>query len=631
MQEHYLCGMSQKVLLVIPPFTQLNTPYPATAYLKGFLESKGIAVAQADLSIELFAAIFNKQFLTEAFAEAKELEEIEFIEILEQQTKYLNKVDEVIAFLQSPSIEIAQVLSNLNYFPKGHRITKVNKEIIWAKGEEGIIDRAKHYSTLFVEELGDFIRANVDEFFSFTRYAEQIATSASSFDGLADSLEYEPTIIEHTLFDLVEEKMEEHKPTLVCFTVPFPGNLFATLRTSQFIKQFYPTTKIAMGGGYCNTELRSLTDTRIFDFVDYITLDDGEGPLLKLIEHLEGNISEQELERTFIKKNREVVYANKIPNTIFHHSKLPAPNYVGLPFAKYISFLDVINPMHRMWTDDKWNKLTISHGCYWKQCSFCDVTLDYIGNYQNTTAEDLVSKMEAIITQTGIKGFHFVDEAAPPKMLRALSQKLIERKLDIPWWTNIRFEKTFDNELCELMAKAGCIAVTGGLEVASDRLLEKMKKGVDIGQVARVGKHFANNGIMVHAYLMYGFPTQTEQETIDSLEIVRQLFQNDCIQSAFWHQFTTTIHSPIGQNPEEFGIKITGPEFAGFAQNDLWHEDPTGADHPKYTKGLNLALHNYLNGAGFNLPLQDWFEFDIPGTIHASNKIAEVLKFDQKS
>ena len=626
MQEHYLCGMSQKVLLVIPPFTQLNTPYPATTYLKGFLESKGIAVAQADLSIELFAAIFNKQFLTEAFAEAKELEEIEFIEILEQQTKYLNKVDEVIAFLQSPSIEIAQVLSNLNYFPKGHRITKVNKEIVWAKGEEGIIDRAKHYSTLFVEELGDFIRANVDEFFSFTRYAEQIATSASSFDGLADSLEYEPTIIEHTLFDLVEEKMEEYNPTLVCFTVPFPGNLFATLRASQFIKQFYPTTKIAMGGGYCNTELRSLTDTRIFDFVDYITLDDGEGPLLKLIEHLEGNISEQELERTFIKKNREVVYANKIPNTIFHHSKLPAPNYVGLPFAKYISFLDVNNPMHRMWTDDKWNKLTISHGCYWKQCSFCDVTLDYIGNYQNTTAEDLVNKMVAIIAQTGIKGFHFVDEAAPPKMLRALSQKLIERKLDIPWWTNIRFEKTFDNELCELMAKAGCIAVTGGLEVASDRLLEKMKKGVDIGQVARVGKHFANNGIMVHAYLMYGFPTQTEQETIDSLEIVRQLFQNDCIQSAFWHQFTTTIHSPIGQNPEEFGIKITGPEFAGFAQNDLWHEDPTGADHPKYTKGLNLALHNYLNGAGFNLPLQDWFEFDIPGTIHESNKIADVLK-----
>ncbi len=618
--------MSQKVLLVIPPFTQLNTPYPASAYLKGFLESKDVPVAQADLSIGLFTAIFNKKYLTEAFNEAAQHDELEYESVWTNKEEYLNLVDEVIAFLRSPNKEAAKRLSVLSLFPRGHRTSRVNKNINWAKGDAGTMDKAKHYATLFIEELGDFIRGNVDEFFSFTRYAEQIATSASSFDGLEDSLHYEPTSIEHLLFDLLEQQIEEHQPSLVCFTVPFPGNLFATLRSGQFIKQFYPSIKIAMGGGYCNTELRSLSDSRVFDFVDFITLDDGEVPLLKIIQFLNKEISINELERTFVRQNNQVVYQNKTPNTIVHHSKLPAPNYTGLPFSEYVSFLDVINPMHRMWTDDRWNKLTISHGCYWKQCSFCDVSLDYIGNYQNTTAEDLVNKMETIIAQTGIKGFHFVDEAAPPKMLRALSQKLIERKLIIPWWTNIRFEKTFDQELCELMSKAGCIAVTGGLEVASDRLLEKMKKGVDIGQVARVGKHFARNGIMVHAYLMYGFPTQTEQETIDSLEIVRQLFQNECIQSAFWHQFTTTIHSPIGQNPEEFGIEITGPKFEGFAQNDLWHNDPTGANHSTYTTGLNLALHNYLNDAGLNLPLQDWFEFEVPPTTHKPNKINELLR-----
>ncbi len=617
--------MSQKLLLVIPPFSQLNTPYPATAYLKGFLDSKEVENHQVDLSIELFTSIFTKEFLSEAFAEAEKLQEIGFQKVVKSKTRYLQIVEEVISFLQSPNIEKAKNLKELSYFPQGHRITNVNKSIKWESGEKGELDKAKHYATLFIEELGDFIQTNVDEFFSFTRYAEQITTSASSFDGLEDSLQYEPTIIEHTLFDLLEQKIEEFQPTLVCFTVPFPGNLFATLRSGQFIKQFYQSIKIAMGGGYCSTELRSLSDPRIFDFIDFITLDDGEMPLLKIVQFLNGEISTSELERTFLLKDDSVFFQNKIPNTIVHHSKLPAPNYTGLPFSKYVSFLDVINPMHRMWTDDRWNKLTISHGCYWKQCSFCDVSLDYIGNYQNTTAEDLVNKMERIIAQTGIQGFHFVDEAAPPKMLRALSQKLLERKLDIPWWTNIRFEKTFDNDLCQLMAKAGCIAVTGGLEVASDRLLDKMKKGVDIEQVARVGKHFANNGIMVHAYLMYGFPTQTEQETIDSLEIVRQLFEQNCIQSGFWHQFTTTIHSPIGQNPEEFGITITGPEFEGFAQNDLWHEDPTGANHELYTKGLNLALHNYLNGQGFDLALQEWFDFEVPNTTHPRTKIAKVI------
>lgn len=617
--------METKLLLLIPPFTQLNTPYPSTGYLKGFLESKGIKTDQADLSIELFTSIFTKEFLSEAFEEAQQHDEIDFKEVFDNKEMYTSRVEEVISFLQSATIEVARQFVSPNYFPKGHRISKINPTISWEEGDIGIIDKAKHYGTLFIEEIGDFIRANVDEFFSFTRYAEQIASSASSFDELEDFLQSEPTLIEHKLFDLLEEHLEKSQPDLVCFTVPFPGNLFATLRCGQFIKQFYPKVHIAMGGGYCNTELRSLQDSRVFEYVDFITLDDGEGPLLKLTEFLKGNIQEEELERTFLLKYGEVEYQNKLPNTIFHHSKLPAPNYSGLPFEKYTSFLDVVNPMHRMWTDDKWNKLTISHGCYWKQCSFCDVTLDYIGNYQNTTAEDLVNKMETIIAQTGIQGFHFVDEAAPPKMLRALSKELIKRNLSVPWWTNIRFEKTFDDELCRLMSKAGCIAVTGGLEVASDRLLEKMKKGVGIGQVARVGKHFANHNIMVHAYLMYGFPTQTEQETIDSLEVVRQLFETNCIQSGFWHQFTTTIHSPIGQNPEEFDIEITGPQFQGFAQNDLTHIDPKGAEHTKYTKGLNLALDNYLNGVGYELDLQTWFDFEIPNTSHREDLIKGFL------
>ncbi|MEN8929222.1 MAG: radical SAM protein [Flavobacteriales bacterium] len=618
--------MQPKLLLVTPPFTQLNTSYPATAYLKGFLKSKEVRAEQCDLSIELFTSIFTSGFIRAVFREAQDLQANSFPQVYKLKEQYILKVDKVISYLQSQTIEKANKILSSGFLPKGHRLAKVNKDIVWPDGDLGIVDKAKHYGTLFIEELGDYIQANVDEFFSFTKYAEQIGTSASSFDQLEEFLNYQPTIIEDKMLDILEAQIEKHKPDLVCFSIPFPGNLFAALRSSQFIKQFFPDIKIAFGGGYCNTELRSLEDPRIFEFIDFITLDDGEGPLMKLVAYLADEVDSNQLERTFLVENNKVVYKNKIPNTIYHHRNLPAPDYSGLPFEKYLSFLDIINPMHRMWTDEKWNKLTISHGCYWKQCSFCDVSLDYIGNYQNTTAVDLVNKIEKIRAQTGIEGFHFVDEAAPPKMLRALSLELLKRDIKMRWWTNIRFEKTFDNELCELMSRAGCIAVTGGLEVASDRLLEKMKKGVDIGQVARVTQNFSKNNIMTHAYLMYGFPTETEQETIDSLEVVRQLFEAGCIQSAFWHQFTTTIHSPIGQNPEEFQIKITGPQFEGFAQNDLWHEDPIGADHQKYTNGLNLALNSYLNQAGFNKNLQDWFEFEIPETRLEKDWIKEFVK-----
>ncbi len=617
--------MNANLLLVTPPFTQLNTAYPATAYIKGFLIEKGVSVSHVDLSIELFTAVFTSEFLASIFKEANELGNYHYPQIQEKKSSYISSVDTVISFLQKQDITTAKKILKDSFLPKGHRLSKVNKNIQWADGEIGIIDKAKHHATLFIEEIGDFIQANVDEFFAFTRYAEQIATSASSFDELYEGLSYQPTLIEDEMMTVLETKINAHTPTLVCFTIPFPGNLFAALRCAQFIKQFFPDIKVAFGGGYCNTELRSLEDPRIFEFVDFISLDDGEGPLLKIVKYTEGKITSDELERTFILENNQVIYKNKIPNTIYHHRNLPAPDYSGLDFSKYVSFLDVVNPMHRMWTDDRWNKLTISHGCYWKQCSFCDVSLDYIGNYQNTTANDLVDKIEKIIQDTGITGFHFVDEAAPPKMLRALSETLIERNINITWWTNIRFEKTFTSELCEVMAKSGCIAVTGGLEVASDRLLAKMKKGVDIAQVTRVAHNFSEHNIMVHAYLMFGFPTQTEQETIDSLDVVRQLFEKNCIQSAYWHQFTTTIHSPIGKNPEDFGINITGPEFKGFAQNDLWHEDPQGAEHPKYSKGLNRALNSYLNKTGFDIPLQDWFDFPVAATTHPKGLIERFL------
>jgi hypothetical protein len=131
---------------------------------------------------------------------------------------------------------------------------------------------------------------------------------------------------------------------------------------------------------------------------------------------------------------------------------------------------------------------------------------------------------------------------------------------------------------------------------------------------------------MVHAYLMFGFPTETAQETIDSLEVVRQLFYNNCIQSAFWHQFACTSHSPVGKNPDEFEINIIGPEFKGFAENDLYHEDPTGAAHHLYSEGLNSALNNYLNHKGFEIPLHKYFDFKVPKVTVNSTMIEKCLK-----
>jgi hypothetical protein len=284
------------------------------------------------------------------------------------------------------------------------------------------------------------------------------------------------------------------------------------------------------------------------------------------------------------------------------------PTYDGLPLEQYVSLMEMLNPMHRLWSDGRWNKITLAHGCYWKKCSFCDVSLDYIGRYDRPGTDIIMERIRALIKETGQTGFHLVDEAAPPAVMRAVAKRLIAEKLSITWWGNIRFEKAFTPEHCRLLADAGCVAVSGGLEVASNRLLELMEKGVTVEQVARVTRAFTDAGIMVHAYLMYGFPTETTQDTIDALDRVRQLFAAGCIQSAYWHRFAATAHSPIGLHPEKYGITLRTPPNITFAHNDLAFDDPVGADHDFLGSGLRKALYSYMHGVGLDEDVRIWFE-----------------------
>ena len=608
--------MSVKILFVTPPFTQLNTPYPATAYLKGFLNTKNIPTAQADLGIEVILDLFSKKGLQLLFEKLESqdltLEENTF-RIYSLREDYIQTIEPVIRFLQNKNPTLAHSICDRTFLPEAARF-KETEDLDWAFGTMGIQDKARHLATLYLEDLGDLIKETIDPHFGFSRYAERLGRTATHFDELLKELNAPNTFITDILEKILEEKINSFKPEMVGLSVPFPGNLFSALKCAQLIKLKHPHIKVLLGGGYANTELRSLHDARVFDFIDYVSLDDGEAAIISLLEHLEGKRTQEQLKRIFLRQNNKVIYCNEATEPDVAMKDSGTPDYSDLPLNDYISVIEVANPMHRLWSDGRWNKLTLAHGCYWGKCSFCDVSLDYIKRYEPLTASLICDRMETIMEQTGQNGFHFVDEAAPPNLLREVALEIIRRKIVVVWWTNIRFEKLFTPDLSRLLKASGCIAVAGGLEVASDRLLAMMKKGVTVAQVAQVADGFTRAGIMVHAYLMYGFPTQTTQETIDALEMVRQLFENGVLQSGFWHRFAMTAHSPVGISPSKFEVERVGPDFGGFADNDLYHEDPIGADHDLFAEGLRKSLFNYMHGVGFDFKLQEWFDFKVPKT-----------------
>jgi radical SAM superfamily enzyme YgiQ (UPF0313 family) len=640
-----------RVLLVTPPMIQLNTPYPATAYLTGFLRlhaaDLGLEVTQADASLSLFLRLYSAPLIARMAEELRHrarsakkaaLMPPSIAHFLKHAERYVDTVGPAIRYLQRRDPSLAFRIVGRAFLPEGPRFENAFDETLQsAFGTLGTTEQARYLASLYIDDLADVWRIGIDPRFELARYAERLASSAASFDPLHDALTDDPTLVDETLDDITRELIASKQPDVVAITAPFPGNVYGAFRMANTIREAAPKSALVLGGGWVNTELRALRDPRVFDYFDYVTLDDGERPLLNLLTRLRGR--QAPLVRTYVRKNDAVVLETDATQHDFPQKDTGVPTYDGLPLDQYVSVMEMLNPMHRFWSDGRWNKLTLAHGCYWKKCSFCDISLDYIGRYDKPSTDIVMQRIRSLVEETGESGFHLVDEAAPPAGMRALAKRLIDEKLSITWWGNIRFEKTFTPELCSLLAEAGCVAVSGGLEVASNRLLELMQKGVTVEQVARVTRAFTDAGIMVHAYLMYGFPTETEQDTIDALERVRQLFLAGCIQSAYWHRFAATAHSPIGLNPGKYGITLRPPAEITFAHNDIPFEDPTGTNHDYLGAGLRKALYNYMHGVGLEEDVRMWFEprtgkqkgngrhstFAVPRTTVPSNLIERSL------
>ena len=591
-----------KALLVTPPLTQLNTPYPATCHLLGFLHSRNHDGDQMDLGIELIGRLFTGTMLKRIFEVASQHSRLSKANriMLQQADFYIRTIDPVMRFLGGKDATLAQRFCELTFWPESKRLPS-DEDLEWGFGLIGNYDRATHLCTLFLKDLCDFINSTIDPHFELIRYAESLCLRLPEFRPLQNELQKPHTLIDTLMLDIFSQRMALCKPDLVGFSVPFPGNLYSALRCAQWIRQNFPQVKIVMGGGYVNTELRSLTDPALFDFIDYLVFDDGELPLLRIMDG-------GELIRTLYRDDAgSIIRVNFDSKENIPFAESGTPSYEGLLQNNYINMIELTNPMHALWSNGKWNKLMLAHGCYWGKCAFCDGALDYVKRFDQAPVELIVDRMEAVIAQTGQTGFHFVDEAAPPALLRKLAEEIIRRKLTVSYWTNVRFEKSYTPELCYLLAQSGCIAISGGLEVASPRILKMINKGITVESASESMRNFTEAGIMTHAYLMYGFPTETARETIDSLEVVRNLFANGWIQSAFWHRYAMTIHSPSGISPESVGAKHVDQPLAPFANNEIPFTTSQEIDLDFYGKGLNLATYNYMQGAGYDIPVKKWF------------------------
>ncbi|MBD3317344.1 MAG: radical SAM protein [Chitinivibrionales bacterium] len=618
------------VLLITPPLLQCNAPYSATPLLTARLREQGHDVAQADASLDAILRLLSLEGLERIRRELnlKEKHGASGLHFLDAFDYYAAAIEPVIALLQGRDFSIAHRIVANDFLPRGPRFdimidqeTDERGSLGWAFGEMGVNDQAHFLASLMIDDLVQVVREEIDPDFGFSRYGEQLSVAPPSFDPVAQRLAAEPTLIDRVIDEVTEDLLARHSPQIVGFTVPFPGTLYGALRMAAVIRRASPSTTTILGGGYISTELRDLNEPRLFDLIDYVCLDEGVRALDAIIRRTADATDGPAPPATFMRRKGKVVRGPGDGVSPVSHARMPAPVYDGLQLDRYVSVTEMLNPMHALWSGCRWNRLMLVHGCYWHRCRFCDTGLDYIRRYDPAESSRQVDWIEEIVTKTGRRGFHFVDEALAPSVLRGLAEELLRRKLVIAWWGNVRFEKGITLELAELLSCSGCIAVTGGLEAPDDRLLAMMNKGYTVAQATRACAAFASNGIMVHAYLMYGLPTQTVQETVDGLELVRQLFEAGLIHSAFWHRFAATVHSDIGKKPSNYGVELLPRPEGGFARNSIPFVDTTGVDHESLGRGLRKALYNYMHGVGLDQDTRSWFDAQVPPPSVRSDEI----------
>ena len=668
-------------LIIQPPLVQLNTPYPSGAYLLDFFnslyEEKNVKgrVEWFDLSNSFFHKIFCKHGIAHIFnstfekalklssqyeSQGDDNTAFHLRRFISQKEFWINWIDEIIAIVCSSNSKIsgrefAHEFIRSAHVPRGMRVenflSNLNRDVS--------TDDAQILSSLALADLADYITMVYDQNFALIRYAEHLATSTAEFSETIEGLKapslndfYKPLLL---------EKIASYKnePTLYCISVPFPGCFESALFSADLIrKECGDNAIIIFGGGYVNTELREISEKGIFDYCHILSYDKGYGSYIRLFdefinaacgiedekqcfnlkEAFESIFDSRKFYNFSYLKNGSVIIPLEKENEEYkvlykkehEYIRKITPDYSHIDFTKYPRLADDTNPMHRIWNDGAWLKAYIAHGCYWHRCAFCDTTLDYVKDYCLTDINSLYDSLCVQAEKTGVHGIHFVDEACPPVALQNFALKNMavksSNKIPLTYWGNIRFEKTFDRDLADLLSAGGLTAVSAGIEIATGNGLSAVNKGTDMENIVNACCAFKEAGILIHSYMIFGFWSQSVQDLIDSMETLRQLFEAGLLDSAFWHKFTLTLHSTVyeeykkGKYPE---LKILPQKKTQFAKNDLHFEGEEKSE--KFSAPLNAALELWMHGEKLSKPVESYFPFKMPKPSIAKDYIASLI------
>lgn len=636
-------------IIITPPLVQLNSPYPSGAYLTSYFKSCSINARWYDLNIELFYSIFSSSGLKKLF-ELSEKSALKMADDAEQngdentafnlrryistKNNWINWIDTITAILCGKAREKEHQFLYSPFAPRGNRM----ENFLGGLDHEPTVDDVRFLCSYALADLADYITAVFDQEFSLIRYAEHLTVDERDFSTILKGLD-SPVL--KNFFEPVLERLFLKEdfvcPELFLISIPFAGTFLPSLYIARFIKQhFGEKTSVSIGGGFVNTELRDFNDISISKYIDFISYDRGYGSYKSLIENKnllnKSNTDEKPVYKLarFTKKYIAPLWSDKDYEKYEEEVTTKIiPDYSDIDFSKYPRVCDDKNAMHRLWSDGAWVKAYLAHGCYWHKCAFCDTKLDYVCGYKMVDVERLYNGLLETARAKGVYGIHFVDEALPPLALKKFALLNAQHGNPLYFWGNVRFEKSFTKDFAAFLSYCGFGGASAGLEVATGSGLKKINKGTDIESIVNSCAAFKEAGILVHAYMIYGFWNDTAQTIIDSMETLRQFFAAGLLDSSFWHKFVLTRNSTVyakwqnGEQPDLNPVEA-GKNVSMFAKNNLHFKGER--DFEKFSLPLENALNSWMHGEKLEMKVQKWFDFAVPAPTISRDYVEQLIE-----
>lgn len=513
-------------LLLQPPPADLTGPYPALCYLKSYAAAHGQTVGVRDLGIEGFQFLSKPERIEHLVTRAGEIRE-------QLETKGTLSPDEQRHYrllMMSAGFGLTRRFS--------HRLA------------EGLKAPKKFYHYPSYQKTCRLL----DAFFRMLSAVFFPTTVSPSEYPTATLLKTMPGILEHRkphvnpylpfYEDILFPQIAAQKPSLIGISMVFASQSVQALVLGNLLKERFPDIHITLGGAYLSQWVMVMGETQLsalFECTDSVICGEGERPLVTLLNRI-GNGEPLNDVPNLIHRNARTGMFQRFDGLIYTDvATQPPPDFTDLDLSAYLTPKTVI-------------PYSISRGCYWGKCVFCQNRYGdgQIRRYQTVPVDKAVAEMIQLSEQYKTDHFNFSNDVIDPAYLKQFSTALIDSGKTFVWNTDLRAEKAFDKELCQTMAKAGLNAAAIGFESGCQKTLDAMDKGNRVEITKEVLKNLYGAGVATQAMGIFGFPGETEQ---DGEETVRFLEENsDRISYYVMGLLMVMPGSRIYDDPHAYGV-----------------------------------------------------------------------------